>query len=341
MRRVKSWIPGLETYAPGETREGFIKLASNENNYGPSPKTVKAIVENAAHMHKYPYKGEQLKKKIAAYCKVRPTNIKLGNGADDIIDMILKTFEGPTASFYPTYSEYRIFSNTLGFKHIEVPLEKEFGFNPEKFIESTKEANILFLCSPNNPTGTTIKKEELESVLDGGKITVVDEAYYEFYGKTFVPLVKKYENLIVLRTFAKAFALAGLRVGYAVACEGIIGLLRKVKQPFNVNAMAQEAALAALNDLGYMRKNVEKIREDRERMFRETRGHFNVTASKANFILMDVSPMTAEEFFEKMLEHKIIVRKFGAFKGFDGEYVRVTIGTTKECNRFLTALKSI
>ncbi|MFZ2454951.1 MAG: histidinol-phosphate transaminase [Candidatus Altiarchaeia archaeon] len=338
---VKPWIPGLCCYTPGKTIEGYVKLASNENNYGPSPKVKEAIKKAADAVNIYPYKDPELRKKIAEYCGTKPGNIITGNGSDESIDLIFKTFKGPVLSFNPTYAEYRIFSEALGEKYLQIDLEKDLTFPLKRFIAESSKAKILVLCSPNNPSGGVITEEDLREVLDEGKTTVVDEAYVEFHGKTFTPLVKEYENLIILRTFSKAFALAGLRVGYIIADQKIIELLDRVKPPFSVNDLAIEAALAALDDQKYMRETVAKIVKDRDMIYNALKEKYTTYPSESNFILADVSPRRSVDVYKRLLDKKIIVRNLGKYPGFSGEYIRVSVGTTEENKKFIEALKDI
>ena len=320
-KSIKPWIENIETYIPGQMKEGYIKLASNENNYGPSPRVAETLKENASSVYRYPYKDAEVRKSIAKYCSCNEKNIIIGNGSDEIIDLIFKTFKSPAAGMFPSYSEYRITSQILNEEYNEISLNSKFSFDSEEFINNEKfrQSNIVFLCSPNNPTGAVIEKDDIKKILDKGKITVVDEAYVEFYGKTCADLIEDYDNLIVLRTFAKAFALAGLRIGYAVADEKLIDSLSKVRMPFSVNSLAQEAALAALSDTFFTEKNVAKILNDREILMRKLNEKINkfkfnkVFPTEANFILIDVSPMKADEFFNKLFKEKIIIRKFGKF----------------------------
>jgi histidinol-phosphate aminotransferase len=340
-KNVKPWIPGLCCYTPGTTIKGYVKLASNENNYGPTPKAAQALKKAAGEINTYPYKDPQLRKKIAEYCNTSPENIITGNGSDESIDLIFKTFKGPVLSINPTYAEYRIFSEALGEKYLQTDLEKDFSFPLKRFIKESQKANILIICSPNNPTGGTISEEDLRAVLDLGKTTVVDEAYVEFHGKTFTPLVKEYENLIILRTFSKAYALAGLRIGYIIANPPIIKLLDRVKPPFSVNLPAMEAALAALKDQKYMQKTVKKIIRDRKTLYREISKKYKTSPSESNYILADVSPERSEDVYKKLLDKKIIIRNLGKYPGFPGEYIRVSVGTTEENKKFIQALKDL
>jgi histidinol-phosphate aminotransferase len=338
---VKPWIPGLCCYTPGKTIKGYVKLASNENNYGPSPKVKEAIKKAADGINIYPHRDPELRQKIAEYCGTKPENIITGNGSDESIDLIFKTFKGPVLSFNPTYAEYKIFSEALGEKYLQIDLEKDLTFPLKRFIAEARRAKILVLCSPNNPTGGVITEEELRNVLEEGKTTIMDEAYVEFHGKSFTPLVEEYENLIILRTFSKAFALAGLRVGYIIASPKIIELLDRVKPPFSVNSLATEAALAALEDKEYMRSAVEKMIKDRVMVYKALKNKYLTYPSESNFILADVSPQRSEDVYKKLLDKKIIVRNLGKYSGFSGEYIRVSVGTTKENKKFIEALNEI
>lgn len=337
---VKPWISGLEEYIPGKTLKGYIKLASNENNYGPTLRVVRAIEDNRLLVHIYPHMYELIQKKVAGYCGFTHEYAIIGNGSDEILDMILKVFKGPALGLYPSFAGYKLFTKILGENYLEVNLNKDFSFPADEFIKKSKDANILFLCSPNNPTGTVISENEVIQILNEGKITIVDETYYEFYGKTIVPLILEYNNLIVLRTFSKAFALAGLRVGYAISNPEIIQLLHKVKPPFNVSSMAQMAGVGALDDEYATKMIISKILKDREKMYREISRKFKVFKPTANFLFLDVSPMKSAEFCDKLFKEKIIVRNIGKLNGFDGEYVRISVGTEEENRELLRVLAS-
>jgi histidinol-phosphate aminotransferase len=338
---IKPWVMDIKPYVPGDTREGYVKLASNENDYGPSQRVVKALREKAGLVYRYPYKDESVREKMAGYCGVSKENIIISNGSDELIDLAVKTFRGPSCGVFPSFSEYQIVSNTNGMEYIEVPLNQDFTFPLEEFKRKTERANLIFLCSPNNPLGSILPEDVIKEILDLGKPTVVDEAYYEFYGKTNLKFLPDYKNLIITRTFAKAFGLAGLRAGYAIATPEVINLIYKTKPPFNVNALAQEACLAALDDLGYVQKCVKKIIKDREAMKKKLEENYRVLPSYANFLLVDVSPMTAQDFYQKLYLKKIIVRKIGNLPGFNGEYVRITVGTSKENRKLSDTLDEI
>ena len=339
---IKPWVDGVVSYVPGKTIEGYIKLASNENNFGPSPKVIAALNKAASCVNTYPYKDMQLREAIGKYCgNYSADDVILGNGSDELIDLILKAFKGPLYTFSPTFASYSIYARMLNEKYQDIPLNADFSFPLAEFIAGSKEAGIIFLCTPNNPTGTILSEKEITEVLDLGKPTVVDEAYFEFCGKTSLPLLKDYDNLIVTRTLAKAFGLAGLRIGYAVANPGTIKVLLKVKPPFNVNILAQEAALAALSDVPYMKGVVEKTIKERETLYRNITKRFTATPSYTNFILMNTAPLSAAEFYEKLLTAGFVVRQLGRFPGFSGEYCRITVGTPEQNKKLATALDSI
>ncbi len=202
---VKPHVFGLEKYVSGKYREGFIKLASNENNYGPSPKVVKAVRDYAGRAHVYPFLDSEVRSLAARYAGVSADCVMTGNGSDELMELVLKTFQGPVASFYPSYSSYRIFPRMLGMEFFDVGLRPDVSWDVEGFIAKSRRANLFFIGSPNNPTGGVVEEPDLTRLLDEGKIVVLDEAYFEFSGQSHVKLTKEYENLLVLRTLSKAF----------------------------------------------------------------------------------------------------------------------------------------
>ena len=305
---INEWVHKIAPYTPGRTIEGATKLASNENSYGPSPKVIAGLREKLPEIFRYPYKNVHVKEKLAEYCRVKPENIVLGNGSDEMIELLIKAFRGPVASHYPTFAYYPICAQIYNREYISSSLNHDFSFNVQRFIKETWKANLVFLCSPNNPTGTVIDLQDIEEVAQTGKIVVVDEAYFEFYGTSAKHLLLQYPNVIILRTMAKAFGLAGLRMGYAIADPELAEALKKVRGPFTTNYLAHEATLLALKDLDYMKKTVARLVHDRKAIEKKLADKYKAVPSNTNFILVDVSPMSAKEFSEKMLEHRIGVR---------------------------------
>jgi len=338
MRHVKDWVQYLRPYSPGKTIEGTIKLASNENNYGPSPKVISGLKKAIPRVYMYPHKDVKVKEALAKYCKVKPENIVVANGSDEMIELLIKAFKGPIGSHYPTFLEYPTYAKMHNIPYISSRLNPDFSFDAKRFIDETQDANLLFLCTPNNPTGSIIEPVDIEEVAKTGKIVAVDEAYCEFWGKTADYLVKKYPNIIILRTMSKAFGLAGMRIGYAIAAPEIAETLEKVKAPFNVNYLSHEAILLALKEVKYMKKTVAKIVKDRKMLKKKISKKYKVMPSQANFLLIDVSPDTPKEFYEKMLKQKIVVRPQPPFDGFPGNWVRITVGTSAQNRKLLKAL---
>ncbi len=338
---LNEWVNKITPYSPGKTIEGTTKLASNENSYGPSPKVIAGLREFLPQVFRYPYKNLHVKEALAAYCRVKPENVVISNGSDEMVELLIKAFKGPVAGLYPTFLSYPIYSQIYNREYISSALEPDFSFNVQRFIKETWKANLLFLCSPNNPTGTVIELRDLEEIAQTGKILAVDEAYFEYHGITAKNLLLNYPNVIIMRTMAKAFGLAGMRIGYALADPQIAEAVRKVRGPFTVNYLAQEAALLALKDTDYMKKIVSRVLTDRKAIEIRLSEKYRVIPSNANFILFDVSPMTSKEFFEKMLEQKIVVRPQPQFQGFPGNYVRITVGTTEENYKLLDAISKM
>ncbi len=164
-RFIKPWVDGVAAYVPGKTIEGCVKLASNENNYGPSPKVKEALVKAASHVGMYPYKDMLVREALGEYCGVGAENIILGNGSDELIDLLLKTFKGPVFTFSPTFASYVIYSKVLNEAYSDICLNGDFSFPMEEFIDGAKNAGVIFLCSPNNPTGTVLSESEIKEVL--------------------------------------------------------------------------------------------------------------------------------------------------------------------------------
>ena len=338
---LNEWVNKITPYSPGKTIDGTTKLASNENSYGPSPKVIAGLKEFVPQVFRYPYKNLHVKEALAGYCRVKPENIVISNGSDEMVELLIKAFKGPIASVYPSFVSYPIYSQILNREYISSALNPDFSFNAQKFIKDTWKANLLFLCSPNNPTGTVIDIRDIEEVAQTGKIVAVDEAYFEYHGTTAKNLILNYPNVIIMRTMAKAFGLAGMRIGYALADPEIAEAIKKVRGPFTVNYLAQEAAILALKDIDYMKKMVNRVITDRNAIANRLSEKYKVIPSNANFILADVSPLTSKEFFEKMIEQRIVVRPQPQFHGFPGNWVRITVGTTEENYKLLDAISKM
>lgn len=263
--------------------------------------------------------ASRLRKRLAEYVGCSPENICVTNGSDEAIDLLVRIFcepgKGSITVREPTYGMYRVVADINDVK-----------------VDDNGE--VVFLCSPNNPTGELIDDDIVEEYLKRDCVVVIDEAYFEFAGKTWADKIDEYENLVVLRTMSKAWGAAGIRLGYVVASQCVIDLLQKVKPPYNVNALSQQKALEILSKEGEMRRNVELILSERERVKEELENFgFNVYPSEANFLLFEATAGT----YEKLLDGGIVIRDRS--KDIPNT-LRVSIGSPEQNNKFLSILKS-
>jgi histidinol-phosphate aminotransferase len=357
--KVRETILNIKPYVPGKPIEevqrelgidDVIKLASNENSLGPSPKAIEAMREAASRMHIYPDGNSyELKMALSSRLGLTTSHLILGNGSDELLELIAKAFleEGQETIYgHPSFSEYEFVTLLMGGKGIPVPL-RDFAMDLEAIAGAvTERTRLIFLCTPNNPTGKIIKQKDLDSFLESLRddiIVILDQAYLEYVEDPEHPNgleeVKAGKNLILLRTFSKAYGLAGLRVGYGISTPEIIGYLNRVKEPFNVNLMGQVAALASLEDEEHLNASVGLVAKEKAYLYSELekRG-ITYVPSETNFIFMDVK-MNSKEFFEKMLRKGVIIRTGDIF-GYP-TFIRITIGTRQENQRFLNALDEV
>ncbi|MFA5145089.1 MAG: histidinol-phosphate transaminase [Candidatus Omnitrophota bacterium] len=325
------------------------KLASNENPLGPSPKALEAIRKNLSGINRYPDScGFYLKKKLSRYLNIGQSNLILGNGSDELIDIIIKTFVEEDESVLTadtTFLEYRIISEAFARKVTTVPL-RYFKYDLESIGKRIdKKTKLIFISNPNNPTGTYLTKYELENFMSGlpdNVVLVLDEAYDTFIDVNDFPNSLKYtgnKNVIVLKTFSKAYGLAGLRIGYAVARPGLISCMEKARLPFNVNVLAQVAATAALDDNKFLLKTRKLILEGKRYLYSCLTGlGIAYVPTVTNFILIDCGRDGAE-VFRDMLKYGVIVRDMKQY-GLKN-FIRVSIGTKRENERFIKVFKKI
>jgi len=361
MSLIKDNVFGITAYVPGRPIEevqrelgikNIYKLASNENPLGPSPKALLAIKKGLATVNRYPDGAcFYLKEAVSKQFKLSADNFIFGNGSDELIDIIIKTFlknKEEVLSANITFLEYKIITEVNGGIFKSVPLSG-FKFDLKAIKKNiTPKTKIIFIANPNNPTGTYLSKAEVKEFLKNlpkKVIVVFDEAYFEFVeNKDFFNslrdqnLINK-NNIITLRTFSKAYGLAGLRLGYAIAKPNLISFMNRVRQPFNVNSMAQVAGIAALEDKAFIKRTQELIFKGK-RFFYQTFDKLKIkyAPSAANFILFDAKE-NGVNFTKKMLKKGVILRDMAQY-GLDN-FVRVTIGTEKENRTFLKELKRI
>lgn len=276
---------------------------------------------------------------MAKELKVTPENILHGNGSDELIYYLITTFGGPVLYPVPTFSMYGIISQALDEKKIEIPLDKDFDIDIEKTMTAIKKyrPKLIFLSSPNNPTGNCFTSDRILKIIKAAaSLVVVDEAYQSFSNeKSFMPLLDKYRNLVILNTLSK-IGLAGLRLGFLIANEEIINEVNKVRLPFNVNSISQAVAIEALKNKKQLRSYITSIISERKRLFREMGKIGGITPypSDANFILFMAAD--AAMVFKRLLEKGVLIRNM---TGVIENCLRVTVGTPGENTVFLKALK--
>ncbi len=340
---IKPGIRSLRAYQAEEI-PCRIKLDANESPYSAINGQLSALSfkKNLHALNRYPDpQAISLRKLMAEGLKVKPQNILHGNGSDELIYNLITVFGGPVLYPVPTFSMYGIISQALGERKIDVPLDNEFDLDTEAFTKTIKRRTpkLIFLSSPNNPTGNCFSEDRISKIIRQSKgLVIVDEAYQPFSDKrSFIPLIKKYENLIVLRTLSK-IGLAGLRVGFMIAGADIINEVNKVRLPFNVNSLSQKVAAEALQNKRQMRSDIRLIISERKRLFKglEIMDGVKPYPSDANFIFFKVED--GDRVHSCLLRKGVLIRNM---KGVADGGLRVTVGTPAENAAFLKALKQI
>ena len=335
---VKKEVASLRAYQAKEI-PCRVKLDANESPYGFS-EALKAVGKIPTNRYPDP-EAKALKAILAKDLGVKPHNLLQGNGSDELIYYLIATFGGPVLYPVPTFSMYGIISQALGEKKKEVPLDRDFDIDIDAMMAVLRKEKpkIVFLSTPNNPTGNCFSSEKVLKVIGESKgLVVVDEAYQPFSSeKGFVPLLRDYKNLVIMRTLSK-IGLAALRFGFLIADEEIIDEVNKVRLPFNVNALSQAVAIEALKKKKALKAAIQGIADERDRMISSMENIKGVTPfpSEANFILFRVKD--PHKIYGRLLEKGILVRNISdAVAGC----LRVTIGTPKENVLFLRALEKI
>lgn len=360
--RARKEVFALKPYVPGKPisevkRElgidEVIKLASNENPLGPSPLAKEAYVKCADELMLYPDGNcYELKDEISRRFGIGMDQILIGNGSDEILKLLAETFLSPGDNVVmadPTFSEYDFAATIMGAEKRMVPL-KGFRHDLPAMLEKIDDrTKMVFICNPNNPTGTIVYRDEVEDFMNEvpeDVLIVFDEAYHEYveddrYQSGFEYLLAGRPNVIVLRTFSKIYGLAGLRVGYALTTPEIIGLVSRVREPFNVNLPAQVAAVAALRDVDHV-INSRKVNHDGKEYLYEKLAELGIKAvpTEANFILADVG-RECRQVFQNLLREGVIVRTGDIFGHDFNTFIRITVGTRKQNERLITALAKV
>lgn len=357
---IRASINHVTAYQPGkfieETQDQFgldevIKIASNENPYGPYPHSIQQMKNEVEKLNLYPDSNfKSLRETLGHLHGISPECISISHGAENMLQTLGKCFiEEKDEVIVPgaTYTLYREISKVMGAKVISVPLEKECVSLAAIEKQVGDRTKLIWLANPNNPTGTLVDAEKIHSFLEGlpgHTWLILDEAYAEFSDPNLLPdrvsLICKGFPIISVRTFSKAYGLAGARLGYAIASPQVTTVINTVSEPFNANRVAIAGALAAINeDRDYFTKVIDQIKQDRTRCEQQLcHMGLRVIPSHANFIMFE-TPAPAQEIFEALLPFGIIVRPCNAW-GLD-HMVRVTIGTTRQMDRFIQALSRV
>lgn len=359
MIKVSPDISGIVPYPPGKPMEelerelgirGAIKLASNENPLGPSRKALRAIRAGLTKIQRYPDgAGYYLREALAERWKVSPAQVLIGNGSNEIIELLIRTFILPgdeAIMARPSFSVYRLIVAAGHGKPVEVPLRDGKHDLPAMAKAVTPKTKLVFICNPNNPTGTIVGKREVERFLSHipKRILVVfDDAYAEYATAPDYPqsvsLLREGAGLIMLRTFSKIYGLAGLRIGYGVGQPEVIDYMNRVRQPFNTNLPAQMGALAALSDEAHVTRSLEVNREGKAFLYRQFDAMgLSYFPSETNFIYFDLNgkdPGIGKKIFTALLHKGVIIRHL------EGIHLRVTVGLARENRRFIRSLKEV
>jgi histidinol-phosphate aminotransferase len=340
VRAMAGYTPG-EQPAPGER---VVKLNTNENPYPPSPRVMQAIRELEAEMlRRYPNPTADAFRDAAARLWKLPSRnmILAGNGSDDILTIATRTFIPPggvLAYPTPTYSLYPVLARLEDAKVAAVPWDKDYDLPIDALVET--KAHAIYLANPNAPTGTFVSPMKVAALAKAfSGVVLVDEAYADFAGDNCVALVKQHENVIVSRTLSKAYSLAGLRFGYAIAQEEVIAEMLKVKDSYNTDALSIAAATAAIEDQEYAQGTWEKVKTERERVSSELRQlGWEVLPSEANFVLAAPPDGRGKDAYLSLKRQGILVRYFDQ-PGLNDK-IRITIGTSQENNALLSGVKA-
>ena len=354
---VPEYIASLIPYPPGKPLEELereygirdpIKLASNENSLGPSPKAQEAMRNAISSVHRYPDgSGYYLKERLTRLLGVSFEEIVIGNGSNELINLLIRVFIRPgyeVITSDPTFLMYHKMVQAVGGNNVVIPLSG-YCHDLEAISQAvTPRTRLIFLDNPNNPTGTVIHSEDFDVFLQGlpdHLLIVMDEAYMEFVRDEQTPkgvkYVKQDRRVVALRTFSKAHGLAGLRVGYGVMDREVAQYIERVRQPFNVNSMAQVGALAALDDNQHLKKTVDMVWQGMDFLTKSLEDlGCRVMPSETNFMFVDISK-DAKTVYENMLRQGVIVRAMNAY-GFPN-HIRITVGLPEENARCIEALR--
>ncbi|GLR89514.1 histidinol-phosphate transaminase [Bradyrhizobium iriomotense] len=345
------WSPVVHTlspYVPGEQpkRDGVVKLNTNENPYPPSPRVLAAVASAVERLRLYPDpRASHLRETIAAHYKVAPEEVFVGNGSDEVLAhtfQALLKHDAPLLFPDITYSFYPVYCGLYGIAHEEVPLDAEMRV---QIADYRQPCSAILLSNPNAPTGSALPREAIAALLTEhpDQLVVVDEAYVDFGAESAVPLVARHDNLLVIQTFSKSRALAGLRVGFAIGQRPLIEALERVKDSFNsypIDCLALAGAAAAIEDDAWFQVTRSRIMANRETLTRELAGlGFEVLPSQANFVFARHRSQGGADLAAALRQRGVLVRHFKRQR--IENFLRITIGTEEECGRLIAELRGL
>lgn len=361
--KISPFIQNLKPYVAGKSIEEvqreyglkeIVKLASNENALGPNPKILEVAKKTLSEIHRYPDASyTKAKQTLASHFKVQPNNISLGNGSNELIDMLIRVFCEPNQDeiliSQASFIAYKVCAHVNRVSVTEVPMKPNFQMDIEAMAKAlTDKHKIIFLPNPNNPTGMYVSKKELEPILSkirgrGDVLLVIDEAYNEFVRASDYPdalsLFREFKNIVVLRTFAKVHGLAGLRLGFMMADPHIVDFVERIRLPFNVSNITASIIDVALNDSEYVKKSQELVWQGLEYFESELKKMgLEYCPSQGNFIFFDLK-RDSSLIFEELLKKGVILRPVKNY-GFP-THMRMSVGTMEENKKAIESLKSV
>ncbi len=350
-----TWVRAVQPYKEDHfelaaEREGLLRMMSNESPFAPSERVLQAIMTAARQGNLYPTSGRELRRRLGAREGYDETSVVLGAGSTELIDLVVRTFVAPGEEVLlsvPTFSMYEARTRTVGGTPVLVPMTDDHEFDVPSLIGAvTERTKVIFLCTPNNPTGNRVTDAAMRRVLRLGLPTVIDEAYHEL-GETadsLAHLVTEFPNAILLRTFSKAFGLAGLRLGYAIAHPAVTRLLLRAKVPWNISSLTLAGALAAVEEVEEFESRMRILREGRSYLVREIANISGLSPMKSegNFVLIDAAGtgLSSEAIVEAMLTEGVFIRSLSVHHA-SRAFVRVTVGTDEQNRRCVESLRRV
>ena len=350
LRHIKPAVRKIRAYTLA-AREAPVKINQNENPWDIPERVKRRVLDQALARPwaRYPdFDPRKLTDALARFAGWGEDGVLAGNGSNELIEALLLVTLGPGIRVVipePTFTLYALLSGILGADVVRVPLTSDLRYDTEALVDARRQGDpaVTIVCSPNNPTGTVLSRRDLERLCRAGDgLVVVDEAYHEFSGETAVPLLQDHPNLVVLRTFSKAMALAGLRVGYLLASPELVREINKARLPYNLNFFTQSAALAALEEHDALEEVVATLVAERERLLVLLGDVPGVRAwpSKANFILLELENVSPTGVFEALHRRGVLVRDVSSYPMLS-RCLRVSVGTPDENETFLHALGTV